>query len=245
MTTIDLSHLRNRILCVELFEIFLKFVWVEITLGFLITLPFVCIDWLSLSLIKSKKVWANREPKFQAEQAHLLKFNRFIVLLTTWVTLSSEVSRLKRKRAVFCSVEYRFKIRMSLLVTKIMITFLAGDVCKEDMASGSSSLWTISHNITRLRLSSPSPNRPDSTAKWRNSVYFHVIESNLYQWQKRSLPPAEQATSQEMNYFICRRGVPHVCTRIYTDRCSDGSRWRHINPSKVTVRQIHSTKEKP
>lgn len=89
------------------------------------------------------------------------------------------------------------------------------------------------------------PQRPDLTANWRNSVYFHVIESNLYQWQKRSLPPAEQATSEKMNYFFCRHGVPHERTRIHTDTCSDGSRWRHINPSKVTVRQIHSTKEKP
>lgn len=152
---------------------------VEITLGFLITLPFVCIDWLPLSLIKSKKVWVYRAPKYQSEQAHSLKFNRFIVLHTTQVTLSSEVSRLKRKRAVFCSVEYRFKIRMSLLVTEIMITFLAGDVCKEDMASGSSSQWTISHNITRLSLSSPPPKQTRFNCKVKKFCLFsrHWIKS--------------------------------------------------------------------
>lgn len=122
-------------------------------------LPFVCIDWLSLSLIKSKKVWIIRAPKYQAEQAHSLKFNNFIVLLTIWVTFSSEVSRLKRKGPVFCSVEYRFKIRMSLWVTEIMITFLAGDVCKR--------IWPVVHLRCGLSLMTS-----------RDSVYHHLLQTD-------------------------------------------------------------------
>lgn len=139
---------------------------------------------------------------------------------------------------------------MSLSVTEIMITFLAGEMCKEDMVQ-------VQHR-RGLSLTALNPlSSPDSVTKTRldrrvkKFCLFprHWIKSismtKTKPKKRRSLPPAEQATSQEMNYFICRHGVPHECTRIHTDGCSDGSRWRHINPSKVTVRQIHSTKEKP
>lgn len=52
-----------------------------------------------------------------------------------------------------------------------------------------------------------------------------------------------QLSKQQVRWCtICHHDMPHALTQ---NRRSDVSRWRHINPLKVTVRQIHSTKKRP